>query len=436
MTYFKSRLFLKYIWSYLFILLIPLVFLTVFIYHNAVTNLRTEIEQSRLAQLTQAKVIVDGRMIELGEIASRISYDKRLTPYRVHDPIYSGEAITALDQYKATSSIIGEIYLYFHQDDKIYSSKGLNDYDVFAANVRFRNWDKDALYRDLNTVRYPTMRASDDVSKPNGMQETMLAYLNPITPNSPNPHGTVMYLIKEPELTGLIDSILGNYQGLTYILDNQGRPLVDNRQGEALSGAEAKSLFDTLTPGIYDRTLNGKAHSIVSVKSETNGWTSVTIMPSARILRSSPARAQLRHRALHHRGDHRGASHCYLARAHLEPISTLIAFSQLPEAANGRARRTASGNELDRFRAPCRNTARASILQEPFTRNRFLSLLLNPAMPSPDARASGRLRSELRPRQAPSSSCRWEQDRDSEEADGGDRRTVAQMELQELAARG
>ena len=50
----------------------------------------------------------------------------------------------------------------------------------------------------------------------------MLAYLIPITPNSPNPHGTVMYLIRESELTSLIDSILGNYQGLTYILDNQG----------------------------------------------------------------------------------------------------------------------------------------------------------------------------------------------------------------------
>ncbi|NBD26535.1 helix-turn-helix domain-containing protein [Paenibacillus glycinis] len=377
MTYFKSRLFLKYIWSYLFILLIPLVFLTVFIYHNAVTNLRTEIEQSRLAQLTQAKVIVDGRMKELGEIASRISYDKRLTPYRVHDPIYSGEAITALDQYKATSSIIGEIYLYFHQDGKIYSSKGLNDYDVFAENVRFRSWDKDALYRDLNTFRYPTMRASDSVSKPNGMQETMLAYLIPITPNNPNPHGTVMYLIKEPELTGLIDSILGNYQGLTYILDNQGRPLVDNRQGEALSAAEAKSLFDTLTPGIYDRTLNGKPHSIVSVKSESNGWTYVTIMPSAQFFSS----------VLHVRSFIimlfiivviAGAGIALLlARAQYLPISTLVAFAasksaaKRPGTADG-----ASGNELDRIRSALQEYSSRIDLQEPFARNHFLSLLL------------------------------------------------------------
>jgi len=115
--------------------------MTIFIYENAVTNLKSEIEQSRLAQLTQAKVIIDGRMKELSEIASRVSYDERLTPYRVHDSIYSGEAIRALDQYKSTSSIIGEIYLYFHKDDRIYSSKGLNHFDVFTNNLSFQNWN-------------------------------------------------------------------------------------------------------------------------------------------------------------------------------------------------------------------------------------------------------------------------------------------------------
>lgn len=137
-NYFKSKLFLKYIWSYLFILLIPLILMTIFIYENAVTNLRSEIEHSRLDQLTQTKVIIDGRMKELSEIASRVSYDERLTKYRVHDPLTSGDAIQALDQYKATSSIIGEIFLYFHKDEKIYSSNGLYNLDVFAKSSASR----------------------------------------------------------------------------------------------------------------------------------------------------------------------------------------------------------------------------------------------------------------------------------------------------------
>ncbi|GIP29328.1 hypothetical protein J23TS9_44580 [Paenibacillus sp. J23TS9] len=376
-NYFKSKLFLKYIWSYLFILLIPLVLMTIFIYENAVTNLKSEIEQSRLAQLTQAKVIIDGRMKELSEIASRVSYDERLTPYRVHDSIYSGEAIRALDQYKSTSSIIGEIYLYFHKDDRIYSGKGLNHFDVFTNNLSFQNWNKDALFRDLNNVKYPTMRPADIVSTPSGLHETMLAYLIPITPNSPNPHGTIMYLIKESELTGLIDSILGNYQGMTYILDNDGHILVDNRQGESLTSAEEKSLFNNLSAGIHDKTLNGMAHSIVSVKSENNGWTYVTIMPSAQFFSS----------VLHVRSFIillfiivvvvGAAIALVLARMQYQPISMLVEFaaskSHSKPSEDGSA---LPGNELDRIRTALQEYSSRVDLQEPFARNHFLSMLL------------------------------------------------------------
>ncbi|QHW32343.1 AraC family transcriptional regulator [Paenibacillus rhizovicinus] len=375
-NYFKSKLFLKYIWSYMFILLIPLILMTIFIYNNAVSNLRSEIEQSRLNQLTQAKVIVDGRIKELNEIASRISYDNRLTPYRVHDPIYSGEAIQGLDQYKSTSSMIGEIFLYFHKDEKIYSSKGLYNLDVFANVFNFGNWPTDKLFQDLNTVKFPTMRPADTLTKSSNFAESMLAYLIPITPNNPTPHGTVMYLIREAELTSLIDSILGNYQGLTYILDNEGHVLVDNRHGEAMSSTAAKSLI-RLEPGIHEQTINGKAHSVVSVKSDNNGWTYVTAMPSAQFFSS----------VLHVRSFIillfsiivlvGAAIALVLARMQYQPISMLVDFAasksgeqRLQDAAAGR------GNELDRIRSALQEYSSRIDLQEPFARNHFLSMLL------------------------------------------------------------
>ncbi|MBB6729841.1 helix-turn-helix domain-containing protein [Cohnella zeiphila] len=374
-NYFKSKLFLKYIWSYLFILLIPLVFTTIFIYENATNRLRSEIEQAHLAQLTQAKAIVDGRMKELGEIATRISYDKRLASYLVHDPIHSGDAIDALDQYKATSSIIGEIYLYFHQDDKIYSSKGLNDFDVFTDNLSFRNWDKEAIYRDLNNAKSPTMRPTDIVSNSSGRQQSMLAYLIPITPGNPNPHGTVMFLIKESELTSLIDSILGNYQGQTYILDDEGRIMADNRQGEALSAADTKTLFDHLEPGIQDRIINRQEHSIVSVQSESNGWTYATIMPSNQFFSS----------VLHVRSfiimlliivvSAGAALALLLARMQYQPISTLVQLA-VSKTGSKPDRSGKSRNELDRIRMTLQEFSSRADLQEPFARQHLLSTLL------------------------------------------------------------
>ncbi|REE68883.1 AraC-like DNA-binding protein [Paenibacillus taihuensis] len=376
-NYFKSKLFLKYIWSYLFILLIPLVLMTIFIYKNAVTNLRSEIEQSRLNQLTQAKVIVDGRIKELSEIATRITYDKRLTPYRVHDPIFSGEAIQGLDQYKSTSSIIDEILLYFHNDEKIYSSIGLYDFDVFAGAYNFQNWPKDQLYHDINTVKFPTMRPVDQASKTStSKKQDILTYLVPITPNSPTPHGTVMYLIQESELSSLIDTVLGNYQGLTYILDSAGHILIDNRQGEALTDSAVKSLIN-LPPGIHERSINGEAHSVVSVKSETNGWIYVTAMPSSQFFSS----------VLHVRSFIimlfcitvlvGAAAALLLARMQYQPISNLVEFaSSKSRAERSHGGAAASGNELDRIRSALQEYSSRIDLQEPFARNHFLSMVL------------------------------------------------------------
>lgn len=375
-NYFRSKLFLKYIWSYLFILLLPLILITVFIYENAVSNLRSEIEQSHLNQLTQTENIIDARMKELSEIASRVSYDERLTPFRVHDSYYGGEAIQALDQYKATSSIIGEMFLYFHKDEKIYSSEGMSSLDVFVNNYSFHNWKQADLVQDLNSVVFPSMRPADLVNRNTHLQQSMLAYLVPITPNSTNPHGTIMYLIPESELTGLINSILGKYKGLSYIFDNNGQILTNNQQGESLMDAEAKSLYK-LPSGIHSKTINGEQHSIVSVKSEENGWTYMTLMPSSQFFSS----------VLHVRSFIimlfcivvlvGAAIALMLAKMQYQPISMLVEFANSKSKSKRSAGESApSGNELEHIRTALQDYSSRVDLQEPYARNHFLSMLL------------------------------------------------------------
>ncbi len=374
-NYFKSKLFLKYIWSYLFILLIPLVLITVFIYENAVSNLRAEIEHSHLNQLTQTKNIIDDRMKEMSDIASRISYDERLTPYRVHDPYFGREAIQALDQYKAPTSIISEMFLYFHNDERIYSSQGMSSLDVFTNKYSFLHWTRKDLTHDLNNVKFPTMRPAEIVNR-KSLQQSTLTYLVPITPNSPSPHGTIMYFIEETKLTGLIDSILGNYQGLSYIFDNNGQILTDNRQGESLMDAEANSLFG-LSPGIHSQSLNGKQHSIVSVKSENNGWTYVTLMPSAQFFSS----------VLHVRSFIimlfsivvlvGAVIAIMLARIQYQPISILAEFANSNVKPNRSTHESVPpGNELERIRTALLDFSSRVDLQEPYARNHFLFMLL------------------------------------------------------------
>jgi two-component system response regulator YesN len=376
-SYFKSRLFLKYISSYLFILLIPLVLLTVIIYNSAVRNLRSEIEQAHMNQLVQAKTIVDNLVRQLNDIATRVSYDEQLAKYRVHDPYYSRDAINALKNYKATSSLIDEMFLYFRKDPNIYSTAGMTSLNVFTDTFRFQNWTGADVIQDLNSVKYPTVRHATLVGSNALKQQSMLAFLVPITPNNPNPHGMLMYLIKESELAALIDSILGDYRGSSLIFDNNGQILAsNNNQENALEPSDKQRLF-RLSTGIASVSINGDPHSVVSVKSDLNGWQYVTLMPSA----------QFFVRVLHVRslifmlfsivGIAGSITALILARKQYTPIFDLVQFANSNSKPGAPLRASgASGNELERIRTVLREYSLRADLQEPYARNSFLLMLL------------------------------------------------------------
>ncbi len=381
-SYFKSKLFLKYISSYLFVLLIPLVCLTFVLYHNTASNLRAQIEQSHLNQLKQAETIVDTHLQQMNDIASRAAYDPRLSRYRVHDAYYSSEAISALGNYKAASPIIDEMFLYFRGDPRIYSSVGMYDLDVFADKYRFRNWDSGAVDRDLNEVRYTTMRPADLVGRGAGFEQSTLVYLVPLVPNSPNPHGTLMYFVKESSLTNLIDSILGGYEGASYIFDAEGRVLaVKNNQGEGLNAESLDSLV-SLSTGTHNVKIGGVPHSVVSVKSELNGWEYVTLMPSSQFF-SSVLHIRTFIAALFSIVVIFGALGAWmLARRQYSPIFQLSEFAGSKPVSAGSNESDDSreegngGNELDRIRSALQAFSARADLHEPYARNHFLLTLL------------------------------------------------------------
>lgn len=377
LNYFKSKLFQKYTWSYLFMLLVPLALVSVFIYNSAVRNLRSEIEQSHLNQLTQAKTIVDSHVQQLSDIASRVAYDDQLARYRVHDPYYSLEAINALKNYKATSPIIGEMFLYFHGDEKIYSTAGMTSLDVFHERYHFLNWDGSTLVEELNTIKFPVIHSTEMLNQNETIQNSVLAYLVPITPNNPNPHGTLMYLIPKTELTRLIDTILGNYEGSSYIFDHHGRVMASkNNQEQPLQGSELEELV-ALSNGIHSIELGGVSHSVVSVKSETNGWEYVTLMPSSQFLDSVMHLRSLMILLLTVLTVVGTLAALMLARHQLHPILDLVKFADSKSKPGSLAVKPhKAGNELDRIRTALQEYRSRADLQEPYARNHFLLMLL------------------------------------------------------------
>ncbi|WP_338788015.1 AraC family transcriptional regulator [Metabacillus sp. FJAT-53654] len=276
----KSRLLYKYIVSYLLVFLVPFLIMSTIIYYNSVSSLRQEIEQSNINKLEQVEKLTNERMKELETLAARISYDPRLTPYMISHGYYSGEAIDELKKYKANSSIIEELFVYYHDDETIYSTSGSFTIDaLMQKKYRFGEWGKEDLISDLHT-KLPFIKTVNNVvvkNDYNDKHENMIAYLFPIAPNNPQPYGTVMYFIEESTMTDLIQNILGETEGNVYIFNENNQTIASAINDEPISEEDLESLsLDNY--GVNNIKLNGKDYSLVSVKSELSGWKFITLM--------------------------------------------------------------------------------------------------------------------------------------------------------------
>jgi len=270
---FKSRLLFKYIVSYLAIFSVPFILMSLVIYHNFVIGFQESIEQSNLKNLQQAESVTRDRVKELQSMTTDISYNHGLTPYMVNHRYYGMEAIDILNSYRVNNSLLKEVFVYYHDNkEKLYSSSGLYSIDVFLRQYQFENWTKKKVMEDLGTITPKVFRA-----EMKGEKENMVVFLNPIGPNNPYPFGTVIYFIKESKFTDVLENVLGNSKGNTYILDTNNRVIGSYKNDSKinLKDVEFSAFKDE---GIGRIKNDGNEYFTATVNSEYNGWKLITIM--------------------------------------------------------------------------------------------------------------------------------------------------------------
>ncbi|UVI29011.1 AraC family transcriptional regulator [Paenibacillus spongiae] len=375
-SHFKSRLLLKYALSYIVIFLVPLTGVTIFVYENAVSNLRSEIEQSNVNQLNQVKMTIDGLMSDLYDIASKISYDEHLTPYMVNHPYHSREAISSLANYTAYSGIVEDLFLFYHGSDNIFSYQGMTDAGyLFNRVYRYQNWDSNELLKALNEAKQPFIRPAEEVTV-YSRQERLLTLLIPIKPNDPYPYGAVMYMLRESELTGVMDSILNRFAGSSFMISPAGEILTQSTNGKSLSGESLMSLSG-LEPGIHSIELDGEQNSVVVVKSSENGWGYVTTMPTYQFF-ERVAHIQTLIMLVFAITVVTGiVAAMILAKRQYHPIKSLVEFASLQSGGEAVKIR----NEWEWISQTIHDYNARVNWQEPFVRNQCLMLLLKHGKP-------------------------------------------------------
>ncbi|KAB8127496.1 helix-turn-helix domain-containing protein [Gracilibacillus oryzae] len=274
-----SSLFYKFFFSYLLVFLIPFIIISAIFYNNSVNSLREEVVHSNVNKLELVRDLTDSHMNQLSEIAAKISFDERLTPYMVSNPYSDKIAIEELQRYHINSSIAESLLLHYRADDHVYTTSGIGTIDNYINNVySFTEQDRQAFTNTLYVANQPVIQ-SIMLAGNQEKQKKMIAYTFPVPVDNPFPLGTVTFMVKEKTINSLINPLLGEFDGNVYIFSEDNTLLTSINHGERVQTETIIDMADS--SDVISKDINGSNYSLISMQSDVNGWKYVTAMPTA-----------------------------------------------------------------------------------------------------------------------------------------------------------
>lgn len=280
--YKKLSVFYKYIISYLLIFILPLTVMEVILYTNSMTLLSREVETAGMIKLSQVNELLNTRIKEMNLIAANMSMNYMLYPERIQLSDYKAyEAVQQLYGYTSGNLFIDNVYLFFKDENTIYSKKGKCSLDVFFDyEYTLDGFNKGRFFNDIDLNSQNNVKVvSPDYFLTKGREETIL-FLYPFPYNKVDTIGTIMFTVKKSMIHNMISDILGGFNCATLITNSEDQAIIwnDNKSGiDIKKFNERLGKLDSTNINKFD--FEQKKHLIMRVKSGFNGWNYMTIMP-------------------------------------------------------------------------------------------------------------------------------------------------------------
>ncbi|MFD0868693.1 helix-turn-helix domain-containing protein [Paenibacillus residui] len=286
-----SGRFYQYLFSYILLIVMLLVIVGSVIYGSFISVLREEVEGSVIATLTQIKEAMDTRTSEMNRMALQIAANPLLTPFMVAEGGYGTyQAVQDLKKYRSANDFVHEVVLYYGdgQASTMYAASGIHSIDYFFRFAYpFSQWGKEEFVSTLSSLEKPVIRSVEQAAAGGAPSSGYVLYLHPLSVDASRGYGVVLFIIKEDELNSMISKVLKDYSGFTFILDENGRPVTKVLSN--ISEEQAGSILEAFPPSesgeaIQSVSVNRTDYSMVQLKSETNGWSYITVMPTDQFL--------------------------------------------------------------------------------------------------------------------------------------------------------
>lgn len=288
----ESKLFYKYLISYVIVLLIPMLLLIAVFYNSLIKAFYDELAEKNIDMLVQVKNTIDTKLNELWNISVHIESNPELSKFKISENIMSQiNVVKVLSSYRFTNSFVEEILLYYHGDDILYSSSGTyNPYSFLNVIYKYHNWNEKQFINDISNVVIPTVRHSEKVTPMFSKEQNYITYMLPLPYSGSNRYATMIFLINDYTLGNILKNTASNSETNVIIFDRDGKIITYSGEIENIAPDDLTSIVNS-SSDIYSNaiTLNKNKYFVCSVKSEYSDWTYMLLTPQDSVLQKPRA---------------------------------------------------------------------------------------------------------------------------------------------------
>lgn len=275
-----SSLFFKYLVSYIVILTISVIAVTGIMRGSFVNMFDKQLITDNLNTLNRLMYVIDNQLSQMQKTALQIEINKNLRPVNLNDnPTKVFTVKNELANYVATNNFIENIFLYYRNDEYIYSSFGSCSTTMFIDDVyNYGSWNKITFYEDINSISSNTVYYSNNAA---GKQNRNFIFLYPLPANSMHPYATSLFIVPEKSFKNIMKSTLKDWTENTIILDNDNRIITSINDNEYIYTEEFSKAVETLGNSRKVKNLNidGKKYLLFSIYSDNTSWRYISIVP-------------------------------------------------------------------------------------------------------------------------------------------------------------
>ncbi len=225
--------YLRYLFSYMTVLLIPLVILTFFYSSRFMKKFYDEIFETVDLELVQLGTQIENQWNSMQSIVNQLALTGTINQASsAQTPLNLSPVITYLSGFCSANPFITDIALILDGQDYVSTSQTTCQKDYYFQHIlQFPDKSGPAFQDQLLLYNTPVCLPSQKILNLglNSNVEDMLLFVFPVFTDYQKREGAILFFVKDSSIQDFWSQKLQNYQAQTYILDQHGTVIVDSQ---------------------------------------------------------------------------------------------------------------------------------------------------------------------------------------------------------------